>query len=373
MREPSASERRVVRSLGVEQPGRIELYEEQEGPLADGYFRVETLYSGLSAGTELTFFKGSNPYLRYAWDDELGVFREGEPGIRYPLRSLGYMEVGQVSESRTPAAGVGELVAMTYGHKTGHTADPLRDIFVPLPTDLDPILGIYVAQMGPICANGLLHAAVDLVGHDVRHLGDGVRGRNVLVVGAGVVGLLTGLFALQHGAAEVAVADRTPRRLEAARALGLWPLDENHVEAWRSCKERWGHGPRDRGADVAFQCRGQTAGLQTALRSLRPQGTVIDLAFYQGGAPEVRLGEEFHHNGLAIRCAQIARVPRGLAHAWDRVRLAGETIALLRANGLLIREHVITDIVPLEAAPALIADLAARKRHVIQAVFEVRA
>ena len=159
----------------------------------------------------------------------------------------------------------------------------------------------------------------------------------------------------------------------AARALGLWPLDESEVEAWRSCKERWGHGPRDCRADVAFQCRGQTAGLQPALRSLRPQGTVIDLAFYQGGAPEERLGEEFHHNSLAIHCAQIARVPRGLAHAWDRVRLARETIELLRASGPLIREHVITDIVPFETAPALIADLAARKRHVIQAVFEVRA
>ena len=26
----------------------------------------------------------------------------------------------------------------------------------------------------------------------------------------------------------------------------------------------------------------------------------------------LRLGEEFHHNGLSIRCAQIGRVPRGL-------------------------------------------------------------
>jgi threonine dehydrogenase-like Zn-dependent dehydrogenase len=84
---------------------------------------------------------------------------------------------------------------------------------------------------------------------------------------------------------------------------------------------------------VVFQCRGQPAALHLALRLLRPQGTVIDLAFYQGGADAVRLGAEFHHNGLAVRCAQIGRVPRGLAHAWDRERLSAETIDLLRADG----------------------------------------
>ena len=50
--------------------------------------------------------------------------------------------------------------------------------------------------MGRSCANGLLHAEADQVGQDVRSLGDGVRGRNVLVIGAGVVGQLTGLLAL---------------------------------------------------------------------------------------------------------------------------------------------------------------------------------
>ena len=86
------------------------------------------------------------------------------------------------------------------------------------------------------------------------------------------------------------------------------------------------------------------------------------------GAADLRLGEEFHHNGLGIRCAQIGRVPRGLAHAWDRERLSRETIALLRAHGPAVREHVVTDVVPLAEGPALLADLAARRRHVIQAV-----
>ncbi|HEX8859783.1 MAG TPA: zinc-binding alcohol dehydrogenase, partial [Actinomycetes bacterium] len=106
-------------------------------------------------------------------------------------------------------------------------------------------------------------------------------------------------------------------------------------------------------------------------KALRPQGTVIDLAFYQDGAEALRLGEEFHHNGLAIRCAQIARVPRGLEGSWDRRRLAGETLGLLAAEGDAIRKHLISDVVPLDAAPSLLREVAERERQVLQAVFEV--
>ncbi len=362
-------EARTIRSLGIEGPGRPYIHAYEEGPLAEGQFRVETLYSGFSAGTELTFVKGSNPYLTSRWDGTYGVFVPGEPSASFPVPFLGYMEVGRVSQSRTPSLREGAVVAMTYGHKTGHTADPRCDFVMPLPDGLEPILGIYVAQMGPICANGLLHAAADLVGGDVRSLGDGVTGRNVLVIGAGVVGLITALLARHHRAAEVLVADPAPYRRAKAEALGFTAVDEG--EAWRFCKDRWSHGGADCGADVVLQCRAQAASLHEALRALRPQGTVIDLAFYQGGAETLRLGEEFHHNGLAIRCAQIGRVPRGLGFAWNRQRLARETVDLLLAEGGLIQEHMITDVVPFEDAPAFIADLVARRRDFLQIVFQV--
>jgi hypothetical protein len=85
----------------------------------------------------------------------------------------------------------------------------------------------------------------------------------------------------------------------------------------------------------------------------------------------VRLGEEFHHNGLRIQCAQISQVPRGLAHTWNRYRLAAETVRLLQTYGALIKAHLITDVVPFNEAPQLIAELAARRRHVLQAIFAV--
>ncbi|MCX4472807.1 zinc-binding dehydrogenase [Micromonospora sp. NBC_01655] len=356
------------RVVVVSGPGRVELVEQEAGELRDGTFRVETLYSGVSAGTELSFVKGTNPYLNVTWNAGLGLFQPGEASTPYPVTRLGYMQVGRVVASRTPAVAVGAVGAMTYGHRSGYVADPVAERFVPLPDDLDPLLGVYVAHMGPICANGLLHAAADLCGADVRSLGDGVRGRRVAVVGGGVVALLTALFARRHGAASVVVLDPTPQRRAVAGALGLETLDPDADDPAVALKTRWNHAAGDRGADVVFQCRGQAWALQLALRLLRPQGTVVDLAFYQAGADAVRFGEEFHHNGLALRCAQIGRVPRGLAPTWDRERLSAETIGLLRTYGDQIREHLVSAVVPFAQAPALLTDLARGRRQELQVV-----
>jgi threonine dehydrogenase-like Zn-dependent dehydrogenase len=363
------AETRTIYSLGVEAPGRMHLWSYEEYPLEDGQFRVHTLYTGFSAGTELTFVKGTNPYLEARWDQDLCVFVKDEPSASYPVPFLGYMEVGRVCESRSQGIAPGALVAMTYGHKSGHTVDPRHEFFFVLPDDLDPMLGIYVGQMGPICANGVLHAAAEFSGTDVRDLGDGVRGRNILVIGGGIVGLLTALFARRAGAAEVIVADSSAFRREKAGALGFIAAGIDGISGL--VKERWTNGVGDRGADIVFQCQARSASLHEALRALRPQGAVIDLAFYQGGADALRLGEEFHHNGLTVRCAQIGRVPRGLGYAWGRRRLAAETVSLLRAEGATIRSQLITDIVPFAEAPDVINNLVANRRDFLQIVFQV--
>jgi threonine dehydrogenase-like Zn-dependent dehydrogenase len=355
-----------VRSLVVPRPGVLEIAEEPEPELSEGSFRGATLFTGLSAGTELTSYRGTSPYLSAGWDAELGLFERGRPARGYPLRRLGYMEVARVTDTRTPGVREGDLVAMAYGHASVVHGDPVTQHVVRLPAELDPVLGVYVAHLGPICANGLLHAAAD-AGTD--EIAGGVRDRLVVITGGGAIGLLVGLLARRHGAAEVVVVDPTQERRSAAAALGLSVADDT-PEVARELKSRWRHGAADHGADVVFQCRGRDSSLATALRCLRPQGTVVDLAFYTGGSPDLPLGEEFHHNGLSIRCAQIGRVPRGLAHLWDRARLSRVTLDLLAADGAAVRRHMLTDVVPFEEAPRLFADLSDRRRHVLSAAFE---
>ena len=132
-------------------------------------------------------------------------------------------------------------------------------------------------------------------------------------------------------------------------------------EAWLTVKQLWRHARGDAGADVAFQCRGHDAALATALKALRPQGIVVHLGFYQAGAERVRLGEEFHHNGLSILCAQIGRVPRGMTATWPRTAMAAVTLDLLRQRGDDVRTHLITDVLPFEEGPRLLTALAGRR------------
>jgi threonine dehydrogenase-like Zn-dependent dehydrogenase len=351
---------RAVRSIGVAAPGRPAMLDDVEAGPGAGQAWIATEWSGISAGTEVALVRGTDPHHRVGWDAELRAFGPGGQVSGYPVPGLGYMEVGRVTESRTGALAEGTRIALAYGHRTGRRVDPAESAVVPVPDDLDPLLGIYLAQMGPICVNGLLLAAAATAGPGAG-VDAGVRDRRVLVTGAGVVGLLSALLVVQHGAAEVLVADPSPERRAVAGALGLASLDVADGQAWRAVKQRWRSGPGDHGADVVLQCRGHDTALATALKSLRPQGVVVDLGFYQGGAAGVRLGEEFHHNGLALVCAQITRVPRGMAGAWSRAALAAVTLDLLRERGDDVRRHLVTDVLPFDEGPRLLADLAGRR------------
>ncbi len=360
---------RKIRSLGIEAPGRAYFFDYEEGPPADGQVRLDTLYSGFSAGTEMTFLKNTNPYFRSRFDVSRGIFVKNEPDLHYPVPFLGYMEVARVSQSRAEGIADGAVVATTYAHKTGHTADPFQDVLIPLPPQIDPLLGVLVAQMGPIAANGILHADAESFGTNVATLGAGVNGRPILVIGAGMVGMMTALFARSCGASEVVITDPSGFRRGKAEAMGLTAMTED--QAWQHAKARWHDGGMGRGADFVFQTRADPGSLHAAFKALRPQGTVIDLAFYQQGAGALRLGEEFHHNGLSLRCAQINRVPRVLTPFWNRSRLAHATIDLLAAEGQAIREHLFTHVIPIDEAPLFLADLVENRPDFLQIVFKV--
>ena len=43
-------------------------------PLGPHELRLRTLYSGISAGTEMTAYRGSNPYLSKQWDAKNRLF-----------------------------------------------------------------------------------------------------------------------------------------------------------------------------------------------------------------------------------------------------------------------------------------------------------
>lgn len=358
-----------ITQVVMENVEHIVVAKEPTRPLQDGECYIKTLYSGISAGTELSFYLNTNPKATDGWDAKRHLFRgDLEPDLEdvYPKHE-GYMEVGEVIASRNSKYPVGMKVAGLYHHQSGKIASD-ADFLVPLPDDLDPILGIWVAKMGPISMNGILYAADELHRRPVDKLEGSLAGQRILVMGAGMIGLLCGIFAKWAGAREVVIVDAIEERLAVAEKFGMIPMAADQTLPIR-IKDRWAADDTDdSGADFVLQCTGSDYLLHEGFRCLRVQGTVIELGFYQANATHVLFGKEFHHNRLRHVMAQIGGMPRDQKHLWSRQRLSQETISFLQAHGADMKKHLITHVVPFSHAQGIFERLAARDHSLLQVV-----
>jgi len=111
----------VAYLVQLSQPRQVELREYPLPEPGPGELRVRTLYSGISAGTELATYRGTNPYLRKQWDSELALFLPGQATFTYPVDVWGYSEVGVVDAlgPGTSGSAVGDVVWGIW--VTGHT------------------------------------------------------------------------------------------------------------------------------------------------------------------------------------------------------------------------------------------------------------
>ena len=125
-----------------------------------------------------------------------------------------------------------------------------------------------------------------------------------------------------------------------------------------------------RGADVILEVTGAPAALQEAMRACAYSAKVIAVGFHQGGAADLRLGDEFHHNRINVVSSQIYGVNPNLTYRWDRARLQQAIIGLLLNERLNLRP-LVTHIVPFADA-ARGVDIADRRLDdVVQVVFAV--
>ncbi|MGW2381236.1 L-idonate 5-dehydrogenase [Streptomyces sp. NPDC001658] len=109
--------------------------------------------------------------------------------------------------------------------------------------------------------------------HAVRRAGD-VRGRHVLVTGAGPIGCLVVAAARAAGAAHVTVTDLLPAALAYASAAGADTLvraDDPDDPGWPS------------EVDIAVEASGVAAGLDTCLRLVRRGGVLVQLGMLPPG------------------------------------------------------------------------------------------
>ena len=298
------------RTVRILESGEVDCHEYPVAPLLPGQVRVRTARSAISPGTEMTYIGAgaTNPYLHKRWDPDLRLFVPGKPSVEYPI-VFGYRAAGEVVDGAARAVPVGTRV---YG-KWRHTelvvlsADVAVEQRIPDGLSLDD--GVDLAQMAPIGMNAIAYA------------GDELRGTPTVVFGAGPVGLIVAQLAAASGASTVNVVDRIASRLDIARSCGLETLlSAEGVDVARELKVRFGA----EGVAVAFECTGSTRALQEAIRTVRRRGRVVAVGFYQGEAAGLFLGDEFHHNGVEIRSAQIGNIHP----AWSMSSLRARVIEL---------------------------------------------
>jgi 2-desacetyl-2-hydroxyethyl bacteriochlorophyllide A dehydrogenase len=313
----------------------IDFDEYEDRPLESTEVRLQTLYSGISAGTELTAYRGSNPYIHKKWDSDRKLFLpEEQPSQSYPISGWGYEEVGQVVEVGRDVSRVesGAVVYGTWGHRSHHIVSEDYAASRIQPEGLDSIYGIF-SQIGAIALNGV---------HDAR-----IRiGETVAVFGLGVPGQIVAQLAKHSGAQVIGVDPIVNRRTVAmdsgAVDVAIDPAADSPAEIIKDMTA-------GRGADVAIEVSGHYAALHQATRAVAYSAKVVALGFFQGGAKELFLGEEFHHNRVNIVCSQIFGVDPELTYRWNRDRLVRAAM-LLQTDGTLNLEPVISHVFPFDQA-----------------------
>ena len=306
----------------IQAPRHVRIDTYGEAPLQSGQVRLATVYTGISAGTQLTLFRGRNPFTDKVFNRTSHLFEAAPSGHSlYPVTGAwGYEEVGRVTELAPDVEGIapGMFVYGVWGHRTTHIVTKEFATSHLLPAELDPLDGIY-SQMGCIALNAVLDARIRL-------------GETVVIFGMGVPGQLAAQLARLNGARVVAV-DLDPTRLNRAKELGaflcLQPDKDDVGQVLRDLTD-------GRGADVAIEISGSDRALHEAIRSVCYNGRVVCSGFLQEGASNLRLGEEFHHNRIQLVCSQIDGLAPELSNRWSRLRMEKTIFSLAAAKQLVL-------------------------------------
>ena len=340
--------------LALIEPGKVEFRDYEEKVLEPDEVRVKTLYSGISAGTELTSYRGENPHLNKSWNSDLRIFEEKEEKkSSYPITDWGYEEVGEVVEtgSRVDEVEIGDSVYGTWGHRTTAVLNADFAADHRLPRTADPIYGIF-SHIGSIALNAILDADI--------HVGE-----TAAVFGQGVPGQIVTQLAKLNGA-EVIALDLNPKRLETAKKMGAdIVLNPAESEAAKEIKKLTG----GRGADLSIEISGSLKALHQAIKSTTYSGKTIASGFFAGSSQGLNLGEEFHHNRIQLICSQISGVRPELSYRWDRLRL-NQTIMDLQQSQKIDLKGLITHREDFAEAEKLFKMLDQNPEDVLQTVLK---
>lgn len=267
-------------------------------PRQAGDVLVRAIYSSISRGTESLVFKGEVPESQY--QAMRAPFQEGEfPGpVKY-----GYSSVGKVQENEEGDDFEGRTVFCLYPHQDVYHV-PASEVTL-VPEDLPAGRAVLAASM---------ETAVTIV-WDARP----VAGDRIVVIGAGVVGLLVAWLCRKVPGTTVTIVDINAERLSVAEALqvGFCTQPTEGDEA-----------------DLVIHASGEPDGLRSGLTVAGMETTIIEASWYGSRSVPLPLGEDFHSRRLTLKSSQVGRVPPDRAPRWSRARRMKLALELLRAPEL---------------------------------------
>lgn len=340
------------RALVLSAPRCLEFEDIGWPAIGPGEVRIRTLFSGISAGTEMTQYRGTNPFLSRSFDEARRLFVDSsEASWTWPVRNLGYEEVGEIVELGSGVTGlrIGQRIYGTWHHKTHHVAGAEYARERLLPEGADPRMGIF-SHIGAVALNGVHDGAICI-------------GDTVAVFGLGVPGQIVAQAARASGARVIAIDPDAARREIALRQGAHCAIDA--VGAAEEVKRLTGA----RGADVCIEVSGVPAALNEAIRAAAYNARVVAMGFFQGEMTGLKLGEEFHHNRIQLICSQISGVAPEASYRWSKPRLWRAAIEL-QHEGVLDLTPLITHRAPFSEAPALFERLDVGDAGILQAMLE---
>ena len=334
----------TARSLFFVAPGKVEIRAAQLPAPQDNEVLVQTICSAISPGTEMLVYRGQFPQ-GLAVDD---IFPGMDSAFHYPL-AYGYAFFGRVLE-------VGKSVNREWLNRLVFAFQPHISHFVTHHSSLITVPDPLFPETACFLPN--METAVNLVQDAAPILGE-----RVLVLGQGIIGLLTSALLAQFPLAALVATDFLPCRRTASQALGVTAcLDAGDPGLDAAIRQFLPSG-----ADLTFEVSGSPRALDTAIHNTSFSGRIVIGSWYGEKKAAIDLGGTFHRSRIKLISSQVSTISPELSGRWDKSRrfdVAWNALAQIHP------EKWITQRFPLENAAEAYRLLAENPRETIQILLE---
>ena len=319
-------------------PGQVEVRESPLSPLGDDEVLVETVCSAISAGSEMLVYRGQFQHVHES-DDALSS------DLCFPL-AYGYACVGRVKK-------IGKLVHQEWANKLVFAFHPHASAFITQPSSLIPLPHSLTPANACFLPN--METAVNLVQD-----GAPILGERVLVLGQGVVGLLTASLLSEFPLESLTVMDGIDLRKKALKVEGQKSKVKNLAPADLR------HSTSD-SFDLSFELTGSPSALNTAIEHTTFSGRIVIGSWYGQKRDEINLGGSFHRSRIRLVSSQVSTISPELSGRWDKPRRFD---VVWKALERIQPEKWITHRFPIEEARKAYQLLDENPQETIQVVFD---